>query len=159
MTTITQADLQKIAIERSQLHKNHSSRRALSANYDYVGLSGEVAFGNAFDMPVDLTKKPGGDNHVDFYTPIGTVDVKTYRKAFNLLREENKKHAKILVLAAFNESTQTAVLVGWEYDTEMLKQPKKDFGYGIVNYFKSARLLRPMGELKKLMEQARNGSA
>jgi len=122
----------------------------LSPDYDYVGVAGEIAFAREFGLEVDTTARPEGDGGVDFTLSNGlTVDVKTYRKPYHLLREVNKPHADILVLAGFSDSTGEAHLIGWEWDSEMVKCPTRDFGYGIVSHCKAAGELREISELAR----------
>ena len=148
----TNAQLKKAAAARVKLHAGSKSTRALGPDYQYVGLAGERAFAVEFGIPMDLELRPRGDGGVDFRTVAGTVDVKTYRKAYNLLREKGKPHADILVLAQYNEGARAAELVGWEYDSVLVRQPAKDFGYGVVNHYLHRSKLRPMKELHELLE-------
>lgn len=132
---------------RSRTHARHASRRALGPDYDLVGVAGEMAFARQFELAIDQGVHPAGDRGVDFVTPAGTVDVKTYRRPLNLLREAGKQHADILVLARFDDKTGEAELVGWEYDSEMRACPVKDFGFGVKNHYRAAEQLRPIAEL------------
>lgn len=143
-----------IAEQRTRTHLSHTSTRPLSPDYDYVGVAGEVAFAKEFGLEVDATTRPEGDGRIDFTLPCGTVDVKTARRPFNLLREVGKPHADILVLAGFNDSTGEAYLIGWEWDSEMVKCPARDFGYGIVNHYKAAEHLKSISELHALSSWA-----
>lgn len=141
--------LQQIALWREQLHAQHKSSRPLSEGYEYIGLAGEAAFAELFGLPVDLTARPSGDNGVDFSTSAGTVDVKTYRKPYNLLLEVGKRHADILVLAGYDG--EKARLIGWEYSRVLLACPVRDFGYGIRNHYKAAHSLRKLAELREII--------
>jgi hypothetical protein len=143
--------LREIARVRMELHKDHSSSRPLSADYEYIGLLGEWEFSQKYGLPIDLTLRSGGDGRKDFTTGIGTIDVKTANKAFNLLRETNKPHADILVLAQYLEEDDNVAFLGWEYDKNMVLCPHQDFGYGIDNYYKSWQELRTMSSLGKLL--------
>ena len=141
------AYLENVASVRMRIHSKHATSRPLSSDYEFIGLIGEYQFMVFSGLTMDISTRPDGDNGCDFRSRVGTIDVKTARKAFNLLRESGKKHSKILVLASYSDSTKRASLLGWEYDEKMLLCPKKDFGYGILNYYKPAKLLRPMHEL------------
>jgi len=143
-------DPQLVAARRTRIHLSHTSIRALSPGYDYVGVAGQIAFAKEFGLEVDTTARPEGDGGVDFTLSNGlTVDVKTYRKPYHLLREVDKPHADILVLAGFDDSTGEAQLIGWEYDTEMVKCPTRDFVYGIVSHYRAAGALREIEELQR----------
>jgi len=141
-------DALQVAKERTRIHFSHTSTRPLSPDYEYVGVAGEIAFANEFGLEVDTTARPEGDGGVDFTLSNGlTVDVKTYRKPYHLLREVNKPHADILVLARFDDSSGEARLIGWEWDSEMVKCPTRDFGYGIVSHYKVAKELKQIPDL------------
>lgn len=149
--TVSIEDLKEYADRRNNLHRGQNTSRPLSQNYELVGLAGEWQFALEFGMVMDLTERVNGDGKVDFHTPIGTIDVKTARKAYNLLIEVNRPHADILVLAAYDDETGEAELLGWESYQEMRRAPYKDFGYGIVNHYKSVSALRSMDELKTFL--------
>lgn len=148
---IVLAFLREIARAREELHNGHPSSRPLSEGYEYIGLLGEWVFAMAFGLPIDLTPRANGDKRKDFDTRVGTIDIKTARKPGNLLREAGKPHADILVLAGYNDENESIGFLGWEYDTEMLKCPSRDFGYGILNHYKLVSELHPMNELKRLI--------
>ncbi len=136
------------AAARQQSHSAHSSQRPLSNGYDVVGLAGEFEFGRMFGLMPDLTAKAGGDSGVDFLLPLKfAVDVKTFRKAKNLIHEQKKKFADVFVLAEYDDVTSRAQLLGWEWGARLKAAPIKDFGYGVLNHHISANELRPMAEL------------
>ena len=145
--------LEEIASERDALHSYQDSCRKLSKGYEYVGLLGEWYFSRLFKLPIDFSLRVGGDSNVDFKTHVGTIDVKTARKPYNLLREADKNHSEIIVLAGYDEKNDDIYFLGWEYDKEMLKCPKKDFGYGVINHYKAAEQLRSIKELRELLNQ------
>lgn len=137
-----------MADERHDLHKEHPTSRPLSDGYEEVGLAGEVAFGQFCGLCPDFELKPKGDNGVDFTVAIKmTVDVKTARKAGNLIHEEGKGFADIYVLAEFSDETRKALLVGWELGRVLKAAPVKDFGYGVLNHYIPRAQLRSMETL------------
>ena len=141
--------IEREAAKRGRLHKKHKSRRALSDNYEFVGLCGEREFAIMFDLPMDLRLRPKGDGGIDFVLEDGrTVDVKTFRKAYNLLVEKSKasRCADILVLAQFHEGDDVELL-GWATKDEIHAAPVKDFGYGVESHYISCRALREMEDL------------
>ena len=78
--------LEGIARQRSDTHKSHASQRILSNEYNLIGVYGESAFARMFNLPIDDSIKPCGDNGVDFVLGLNfTVDVKTAKLPFNLL--------------------------------------------------------------------------
>ena len=154
--TVRVEDLRRYAAARHNLHKDHASSRPLSIDYELIGLVGEWQFAYEFGMPMDLTPRIGGDGACDFFTPAGSLDVKTARLAFNLLREVDKPHARYLVLAEYTPSPPAARLMGWEYDTQMLRHPMRTFGkHTIVNHYKLYKDLRKMDVLHWIFANAR----
>lgn len=149
--TVDKEAVRATAQARTELHALSSSTRPLSPDYDLVGVAGEMAFAGEFELAIDDSVRPAGDHGIDFQTPAGTIDVKTYRKPHHLLREVGKPHADILVLAGFNDATGEAELIGWEWDRELVKCPSREFGYGIANHYKPADELRPISELHGLI--------
>jgi len=148
-------DVKKVGRERQDIHKGHSTARFFKDKYeeDTIGVAGERCFGIEFNMPVDIQSRLTGDLGVDFKYYNKTIDVKTARKAYNLLvkTHEIDRCADILVLAKFNDFDDINLL-GWTTADEMKKCPRKDFGYGIVNYYKSANELNHIDELKRMFK-------
>ena len=148
-------DLDPYAEIREKIHEHHASSRPLSPGYELVGLAGEWEFARITNLPMDLRTRPAGDGRVDFYAPVGEIDVKTYRKPFNLPREKGKKHAEILVLAKFYDSPRRAVLLGWEYDTVMVTCEVKTLpGQDIPNHCKPAEEIHPILSLWHMFKEA-----
>lgn len=136
------------ARDRHEAHKHHASSRPLSDDYELIGLLGEVEFGKLTGQMVDLERRLDGDKGVDFVVPLNfTIDVKTARKAFNLIHEAGKSFADIYVLARYDDETKTTELLGWEWGAVLAKAPVRDFGHGIKNHYIAAENLRPMSEL------------
>ena len=153
-------DINLIAERRHEIHKNHASSRPLSKDYELVGLSGEVAFGELTGLEPDFSERPTGDEGIDSTLQNGkTVDVKTARKAFNLIHEIKKPFVDIYVLAEYSDSTQKATLVGWEYGKTLSKAPKKDFGYGIINHYISRNNLKDIESLCELIAFEASGES
>tara|TARA_R100001530_G_C4224323_1_gene130846 strand:+ start:88 stop:564 length:477 start_codon:yes stop_codon:yes gene_type:complete len=144
-------DLRKLASERERLHENHSSSRPLSKDYEYIGLKGEEKFAEEFSMEIDEKLRPGGDGGRDFPSHVGIVDVKTARKAYNLIVEEGKVVSDIYVLAKYTDDIDEAELLGWAYKNEVLDAPCKDFGYGIINHYIPKDSLYPILSLKNIL--------
>lgn len=144
--------LTDLAKRREDAHEGQKSSRPFSEGYELVGLAGEAQFAAEFEMELNTNILPQGDGYIDFKTPAGTIDIKTARKAYNLPREIKKPHADILVFAKYDDATGAVKLLGWEYDSEMLKCPITTFGYGTLNHTKHHTKLRSMDELKRLCE-------
>jgi hypothetical protein len=144
----------KIAAEaRHSLHTNHDSHRPLSDGYELVGVVGEAEFSRVSNLPFDFNQRPRGDGRVDFVAPFRvTIDVKTARKAMNLIEEEGKVSCDIYVLAEYSDDTRAATLLGWEKGSVLARAPIRDFGHGILNHYIPRDSLRPMADLlKRLM--------
>jgi hypothetical protein len=140
--------LTKHAAARAALHAGHASSRPLSDGYERVGLAGEFEFGRLCGQMPDLSERPAGDKGVDFVVPLlYTVDVKTARKARNLIHEASKPlAADIYVLAECGEDGE-ATLLGWVWRAALAKAGVRDFGHGIDNRFVPREMLRPMSDL------------
>lgn len=151
MTFVNMALLEIVkreAEERHNSHANHKSSRPLSEEYELVGLLGELEFARATGFMPDLERRLDGDKGIDFIVPVKlSVDVKTARKAFNLIHEEGKPFADLYVLAQYDDATNETKLIGWEFGSVLKKAPIKDFGYGIRNHYIPAENLKPMNAL------------
>jgi len=142
------------AREIARLHRNHGSSRPLSAGYELRGVFGELAFYRITGLEMDLRLLPSGDGRTDFEpgNGVGTIDVKAANKAYNLLRECDKLHADILVLAQVHEDPVIVEFLGWEYDAEMVTCPVKQFhDDGPMNHYKHRSQLRHMPELLAML--------
>jgi hypothetical protein len=56
-------------------------------------------------------------------------------------------------LAVYDEKTQKARLIGWTISDGVEQWPKKDFGYGVINHYKSAEELLSMEKLKEFLRK------
>ncbi len=152
--------LLKIAQQRSGTHVGHKSQRILSQDYNLIGVCGEDAFADEFDLDIDDSIRPSGDKGVDFtinlmcghdlHNEPFTVDVKTAKLPFNLLLEVGKPVVDIYVLADYNEGD--SILLGWSWGKVLSQAPSRDFGYGVINHYIPAEDLRPISELKERIE-------
>ena len=120
------------------------------------GIKVELAFEAESGIEVDLSVLPGGDGLKDFVFEVGgkeiSIDVKGATKPYNLFLKQKKAEgaADILVLAGiYGDEVE---FVGWEHKSIMLLCPVRDAGYGILNHVRPASELRPMEQLKKLIE-------
>lgn len=149
--------LREIAEVRSRMHRNDKSRRALSEDYDLIGLLGQWEFSLRSGLPMDLGIRHEGDQGINFISPAGqSISVATYRKPLNLLREAEKPTADIHVLAKVNDDLTGAELVGWEYDRIMLLCPVKTRrGHEVQNHTMPARDLRPIEQLLDMIQEER----
>jgi hypothetical protein len=142
--------LTEVAARRHALHENHPTHRPLSDGYEEVGLAGEAAFAAATGLEIDTEDRPGGDAGRDFILPL-TIDVKTARKAFNLIVEVGHVNSDIYVLAEFKDGK--AEMVGWAWGKELRSRPTRDFGHGVNNHFIPREELRPMGPLLRKFQR------
>ncbi len=142
------AKAREVADRRVRMHANDKSCRPLSPDWEFLGLIGEFVFGERFDMEPDLGDRRSGDDGIDFVLPNGLlVDVKTARKAFNLLVEKNKVVADVYVLAAYREDVGWATLLGWEWGGTVIVKDTKPFSPNIESHFVPARYLIPMDRM------------
>lgn len=155
-------DIIKIAKSRRSVHKKHSTPIASGSEYmgDIVGVTGEAKFAELFGLDIDEELYLNGDGGVDFIIQLDlhglgirdyTVDVKTYRKPYNVLLKKTKVGivANILVLASYKDGESD--LIGWQFGKVVAQQPKKDFGYGIINHFLHNSKLKDMNVLLKAL--------
>ncbi len=144
--------LMEIARDRRRLHNGRWSQcnHVSGVMGEYIGLMGELAFAKEFNSQVDITELIGGDGGKDF--DLGyTIDVKTFIKPYNLIVEIGKVKADIYVLGKFYEELDRVNLLGWEWGIIIKRCPIKDFGYGIINHYRSITELKPMSSLKYLL--------
>lgn len=133
---------------RHDLHKDQASHRPLSKGYEYVGLRGEDEFAERLGTSLDWTRRPGGDKGVDFVIADITIDVKTARKAYNLIVEKGKVWADIYVLAGYSDEDDSVFFWGWELGHNMLRRPLKRFHEdGPLNHYLPRTGLKSMGDL------------
>jgi hypothetical protein len=132
---------------KSELEKQMEQNRAFanrvwSPDYVDVWMAGEIALSELTGIVPDFSKaKPNGDGGVDSYININvkgetrrmTINIKTSKKPYNLIAEDNRNKADIYILAQYFPETKRANLLGWEfgsklYKAAMVKIPVKD-GY------------------------------
>lgn len=151
---VSNAELRKLADDRSRPHEGQRSSRPLSDGYQLVGLAGEFAFSYEFGFPVDREPRPAGDGHVDFNTPLGTIDAKSARKPYYLLGEVGKPFARIFVLAFYDDGSESAGLLGWEYGDVLYAQPVRNFSSEISSHYIPTRSLRKISDLHSMFRDA-----
>jgi hypothetical protein len=150
--TITETSfLELVKLEaqnRHESHKNHATNRPLSEGYELIGLLGELEFAKQTGVMIDLERRLDGDKGIDFLVSVSlSVDVKTARKAHNLIHEKGKPFADIYVLAQYDDLSGKTDLLGWEFGSTLKSSPTKDFGYGIENHYIPKEKLKPMSSL------------
>jgi len=145
-----------LARRRHQIHIDHGncSRRFYADPMleDHIGVVCERAFAERYGLSINEKILAEGDDHYDFLIRHGTLDVKGAQKAYNLLVKEWEidRCADFLVLARW-EPGDIVTFLGWEKKETMQRQPKKDFGRGIVNHYLSRHKLRPMSDLEQYL--------
>jgi hypothetical protein len=147
------SDMIAEANARHEVHEGQASSRPLSTDYELLGLAGEVQGEADFGLTRDSRILAEGDGRIDFFFPDGkSGDWKVARKAYNLLMEEKKPHADILIAGLWCENGEFCWVewMGWEYRDELLKVRPKDFGYGVINHYRAVDNLRPMSEFPAL---------
>lgn len=134
--------------DREKVHESHATSRPLSDGYEHVGIAGELALSQLTGLAPDLSLRPAGDDGVDSLIFLRyTVNVHAARKPFNLIHEKGQKMADIMMLADYDDETQTSRLLGWEWGKVLLQAPVKDFGHGVMNHYIPRKDLRPIKEL------------
>jgi len=137
-----------------------------SAKTNIIGMYGEVGFARLFDLPVDESLRPDGDNGVDFtmYLDFGTgiretvVDVKTakYPKYLLVREHEIDYPIDVFVLCKYARFDRRLEYLGWTFEETMRQQPIKDYGgYGIMSYGMLASELYDMSKFEEAVKRAR----
>lgn len=140
--------MKKYGDDRERLHENHESSRPLSEGYEHVGIAGELALSQLTGLAPDLSLRSSGDGGIDSLIYLRyTVNVHAARKPYNLIHEKGQKMADIMILADYDDDTQTSKLLGWEWGSVLLKAPVKDFGHGVMNHYIPRSKLRSIKEL------------
>ena len=138
-------------------HRNFRPHvRPVGANL--MGLRGEQAFAERFDLQVDLTPKLGGDGGRDLEVTLWTntfwdaedfkVDCKAAIFPKDLIVEVGRCLPRVIyVLCRYHADEDRCTLLGWQWGLTLLSSPPKDYGYGIINYWCPRGLLRSMDEI------------
>lgn len=158
-TTVDGILAETLGKNRQSGHDNYNNTRRFFKNKseeNIIGVKGEMAFAKIFGLEMDEEVRPDGDKSVDFVLQYPardlTIDVKTARKPIYLFlkKKDAPTAADILVLAGIVDNT--VKFIGWEKRSIITAAPTKDFGYGIVNYYKHNTELRPMETLDELLK-------
>tara|TARA_Y100000593_G_scaffold81279_1_gene152009 strand:+ start:4021 stop:4518 length:498 start_codon:yes stop_codon:yes gene_type:complete len=144
---------------RQRVHEVNGTPRFFkdSAYEDTLGVAAELAFAQWSGLDANMDVLPGGDGGQDFAFSLGgrtlSVDVKAAKKPFHLLlkKHEAARVADILVLSGVDGDK--VWFLGWEHASLMRVSPARDFGYGIVNHYRHYSELRPMWQLKDLIDR------
>lgn len=141
---------QRLATKRTARNKAYGGAISLSsrADFDLIGLCGEIAFARLFNLPVDSSEKADGGK--DFTCPLTLLDIKTNRNAFNLLVEQDKLPTASAQTFALAEYLDTGIVnfLGWATRQEVEAAPCRAFVVnGPINHYIHAAKLRPFSTL------------
>lgn len=152
-------DLKALATTRDGFRQGTEHNRELSEDYEFIGLMGELAFHYLTGYALDTNGKPEGDRGIDFYTPAGTVDVKTATELYGLFVEANKQaYADVFVLARWDRTFKEAHLVGWAKLKDVLSHDPKKSKRGVWNHHLAVKGLRRMKTWDAFLAEAlKNG--
>jgi hypothetical protein len=138
-------------------HRNFRPHlRPVGANL--IGLRGEQAFAAEFGLAVNLTPMLGGDGHRDLQITLRNefgerrfvVDCKAAVIPKDLIvKTDECSEGTIYVLCRYWQDKDRCTLLGWQWGGALLRTTPRDYGYGVMNYWLPARLLRPISELKE----------
>lgn len=149
---------------KNYIDTNEPLKKATFGNFplpyrqtDFIGAVGEIEFALRYGLPLIAYNdgKGAAQYGYDFVTPVGTVDVKTFKSAGHLarkvdsLKRKNIVHPDILVMAHFHRNNQ-ADLIGWQFDAVMRRQKTRVLMTG-VNHIMPTLELRQIHELEKQM--------
>lgn len=140
MSAYSDEQLLEAARLRANGHNGKAHIRPLVAGAEdlghwWIGLVGERAFAERFDLPLNLDYYEGAsDSRVDFVLTSGyTVDVKTATRPYGLWVEAAKPMADVFVLALFVRPNK-AELLGWAWKSEVLNSPVSRSLHGVFNH-------------------------
>lgn len=128
--------LKATAMLRARMHAGNGQNFERAYDRHYVGLKGEQAFAESFREPIVYWDQPSGDNGEDFWVPLFfgedgfgsfSVDVKTSRRASAIVVPKGKVRADIYVLAHYDDATDTANLIGWQWAKIVRESPVRRF--------------------------------
>lgn len=151
------ADLQGEAQARHKLHARQASSRPLSADYELLGLAGEVQGEADFGIRRDARLLSAGDGRADFRLRSGlSGDWKVARKAYNLLMEADRPHADLIVAGLWHEEGPWCWVewLGWERASRLKAVEPCDFGYGVINHYCPVDQLQPMRRFTSICRDA-----
>lgn len=152
-------DLRALADRRTEARGGANRRRQWTADYEYVGLKGEVAVTEALGCPLNTEiSTPGGDGGIDTHVVLNVkgeatrfpIQIKCSRKPKNLPVEEGRAIPRaIYILCRFDDATDKAECLGWEWGSVLGKAPVGDImGYGVPYHHIPRGQIRKMDELK-----------
>lgn len=128
---------------KNYIRQGGKIHRELSQWQMEIGVLGEIRMEQEIGIPMDDQYHEGGDPGWDFDTPIGTIDVKTFRKPYNLPVEIGKIKARYYVLAGVSDTTIN--LIGWATRTQILYADQGCLpGHTILNHLIKRQGLWPM---------------
>jgi hypothetical protein len=124
MIRLTQAEMQMaqaLAKQRNEGKAQYRKEAGANLNQHLMGLKGEIALARVLDLPIDIIKKPMGDQGVDFIYKGNTLDVKTVEHKYpKLFSNENKIRADIFILA--HTKNEWVTFVGWITKQEFIRK-------------------------------------
>lgn len=127
------AECRKIAERRSS--RPRSSTRALSPEWEFIGIVAEEAFGTLIHEHGPKFNPAMHDGGSDFKTPVGTIDVKGNGprvRPLYVVADRGPLKCDFYVLASvrldLNRERPPVVLVGFAHRSEVLAIPPKDTG-------------------------------
>jgi len=131
--------------------QHYASYKPLSKDFAMIGVAGELLFSLKTGYAVDTVIRENGDGGIDFYTPLGTVDVKTGRLGNNdpkLLVKEGTVKAFIYVLVEYWDDPPRVEFRGYtEACTVRNHPPAKANKHDIINHEVPVGILDPVDHL------------
>jgi hypothetical protein len=163
---VSEKDSIRIGTARQSNHPDLSDRLYVDPNTEHIlGVKGEMAFSLVTGLPMDLNIYANGDKGIDFMTPFGnsvelvTLDVKGAVTPFHLLVKSHEIERCAEILVQSRVEGNKVWLIGWEHKCIMERMPTRDFGCGIISYYRHFTLLRPMSQLLELIKMGQKAIA
>ena len=154
--SLSPEQLRAYAARRERQHADSPTSQRWAPDRELMGVIGEYTFARALGLPfvADSGSQGDGGRDAKFWVGSLTFDVKNAKKPV-LLRPVGRSQADILVLALYDPLTETARLLGWQFDHVMTQLPTEP-GRGGLNHAQKAEDLRPMAELVAWIEALRS---
>lgn len=130
--------------------QHYASYKPLSKDFAMIGVAGELLFSLRTGYAVDTEIKPEGDMGIDFYTALGTIDIKTgrMRRDKKLLVKEGTVKSFIYVLVEYQDDPPGVKFLGYtEACTVRNHPPAPPNKYDIINHEVPLGILDPVEHL------------
>lgn len=146
------------AARRASLNRHSSTNQSIEGDADYLGVAGEDAWirwchGRGVDPGPRPEKRTPG---YQFTTKGVKVKVQCSRTPGHLLVKTTRVAADVYVLAAFDDASRQATLLGWTFASTVREAPTKSYSkgtYSVISHAVRVRDLHPMATLGEFVSK------